>query len=211
MILPPSPNLNHQPFPPFHPNQPFLVSSLPQEMNKIATNNSLCLVSPVVFLPAVLWHPVSSKLVPLFGWQVLGRGKLFSRYRKWKWLKLSVMAHPHLEEGRGLEAEWGREIRVIWAIFHCRLLRPRLTSGQMIAVNGWYGRSICVSRRLLKNIWYSSTGWVFAKLRNIPRWDCLLVRREMVGWLQRCSKVHFPTGFFKSSSPKSTSFRKCIF
>ena len=165
----------------------------------------------VVFLPVLLWHPVSSELVSLLGWQVLGRGKLFSRYRKWKWLKLSVMGHPHLEEGRGLEAEWGREIRVIWAIFHCRLLRPRLTSGQMIAVNGWYGRSICVSRRLLKNIWYSSTGWVFAKLRNIPRWDCLLVRREMVGWLQRCSKVHFPTGFFKSSSPKSTSFRKCIF
>ena len=156
MILPPSPNLNHQPFPPFHPNQPFLVSSLPQEMNKIATNNSLCLVSAVVFLPVLLWHPVSSELVSLFGWQVLGRGKLFSRYRKWKWLKLSVMAHPHLEEGRGLEAEWGREIRVIWAIFHCRLLRPRLTSGWMIALISWYGLSVCVLSVLQRGCWQIS-------------------------------------------------------
>ena len=146
-----------QPQPPTLPSLPSTqtnpVSSLPQEMNKIATNNSLCLVSAVVFLPVLLWPPVSSELVPLSSWQVLGKGKLFSRYRKWKWLKLSVMAHPHLEEGRGLEGEWGREIRVIWAIFHCRLLRPRLTSGWMIALNSWYGLSICVLSVLQRGCW----------------------------------------------------------
>ena len=149
MILPPSPNLNHQPFPPFHPNQPHPVFSLPQAMNKTARKSSL-------WYKLHYWHPVSSELVPLLGWQVLGRGKLFSRYRKWKWLKLSVMAHPHLEEGRGLEAEWGREIRVIWAIFHCRLLRPRLTSGWMIAPNSWYGLSICVLSVLQRGCWQIS-------------------------------------------------------
>ena len=138
---PPTPTTT---LPSLPPKPPHPVSSLPQEKDKTATNNSLCLVSAVVFLPVLLWPPVSSELVPLSSWQVLGKGKLFSRYRKWKWLKLSVMAHPHLEEGRGLEGEWGREIRVIWAIFHCRLLRPRLTSGWMIALNSWYGLSICV-------------------------------------------------------------------
>ena len=81
------------------------------------------------------------------------------------------MAHPHLEEGRGLEAEWGREIRVIWTIFHCRPLEPSLTCGRMIALNSWYGKIEKYSEVRLP-AGEKEDGWLVAKVQQgaLPNW-----------------------------------------